>query len=480
MSRILAGGVSILLLAGTVALAQTTHPAVQAGQYTGVLTGTNVYVRSSPVDGYPCTKLSAPARVLVVGEQDGWLKIAPPRGCYSLVAKRYVRAVGSAGTITGDSVNVRAGSSLMPGWMDRIQTRLNTGDRVVIVGQTADGFYKIVPPPGVVLWVSGRYVRRVGPATTLPAATRPVAVRPATMRVIVPASQIAAVGEEGKLWDAAEKALNDELAKPREQRDMAGLLAKYQAIRPSADSPLAAYVQARTKFIQGEIELADDLRAVAKLVADVKAVETTLAADKGRIEVKLPPTTRRTYAAEGVLAPSGLFPGGATGPKRYIVKDPAERIIHAYVQCTTGVVDLSKHVGAYVGVVGTARFDENLRMYLVEAEQIIVLQAPPEPGPGPKPEPRITPAPEPEPTITPAPEPTITPAPEPMITPAPEPTTKPVPEPIVKPAPEPTTKPAPKFPAGVNVEPLPETGLPVVGTSGQPKSDNGVNRKEYE
>ena len=72
-----------------------------------------------------------------------------------------------------------------------------------------------------------------------------------------------------------------------------------------------------------------------------------------------------------------LFVGGATGPKRFAVYDPNTRLINAYVRCTTGLVDLEKFVGAVVGVVGKPHYDEKLRMYVIEAEQVVVLEAAP-------------------------------------------------------------------------------------------------------
>ncbi len=61
-----------------VAAAQTTTAPAEPLGYTGVISGSNVYVRSGPNDAYQVTKLSGP--VQVVGEEFGWLKIVPPAG----------------------------------------------------------------------------------------------------------------------------------------------------------------------------------------------------------------------------------------------------------------------------------------------------------------------------------------------------------------------------------------------------------------
>ncbi|OPX25104.1 MAG: hypothetical protein B1H04_00645, partial [Planctomycetales bacterium 4484_123] len=143
------------------ALASVVAPASAAEfPYEGVVTGAEVYVRSAP-DNYPCLKLSRPARVKVVGRAFGWLKILPPPGCFSLIAKSYVKAEGRTGTLTGTRVNVRAGSDLFPQRADVVQTQLDKpakvtilGEQRIVLGGKPMAFYKIVPPPGVTLWVS--------------------------------------------------------------------------------------------------------------------------------------------------------------------------------------------------------------------------------------------------------------------------------------------------------------------------------------
>ena len=417
--------VAVCLAVGLCAMAQTTRPAEYP--YVGVLTGARVYVRCGPGKAYyECIQLSRPEMVQVLGERDGWLKISPPKRCHSLVAKRFVQAVGDEGKVTGDDLQVRAGSDLLPGRMERIQGRLKKGDRVMIVGEQGE-YYRIAPPRGVVFWISADFVKPAGKVTTLPAASRPTE-GPTTRQVVATTLPSEELAKELRLWKAAEKAFDEEFDKPRDERDLAGLLARYQAIKPAARSPLVGPVKARVEFIEGQIELAKDLETVAALVEDVNAARTRLAADKARTDVG-PPRTRRMFPAEGILTPSGLFTGGATGPKRYIITAPDRRAIRAYVQCTTGVVDLAKHAGAHVRAIGTATYDEKLRMYVIEAEQLIVLRAPAE-------------VPEPKPIV---------------VRPLPRPVVKPVPKVIVKPEPKP--KPAPKAtsrPATVKPKPAPK------------------------
>ncbi len=486
-SRIMVLTLSVLVSAG--ALAQTTAPAEK--EVIGVVTGDNVYVRSEP-GNYPCAKLSRPERVRVMGRRDGWLEITPPRGCYSLISKKFVSVVDNVGTVTGTDVQVRAGSKLFRDRADVIQTSLNTGDKVTIVGDQ-EGYYQITPPPGARLWIASKYVERLASdaeADTQPATTLPTAVEKTTRPEVIK--------DERSAFNAAERALIAEFQKPREQRNLQELLAKYQAIKPSADSPIAEHVKGRINLIQNRIELARDVENAADLVRNAEARQAELAAERDKIKM-ITLTTRpgRFYAAEGVLNASELFAGGATGPKRYLIRDADTHLITAYVQCTTGAVDLAAHVGASVGVMGLAKYDEPMRLYIIEAEKIVVLQpAPPKPAPKPEVKPAPEPAPEPLPEVKLAPEPApeplpeVKPAPEPApeplpeVKPAPEPEPEPLPEvkPAPEPAPEPTTQPAPEPEPTTEptTEPLPETGLPVVEPTTQPDSDTEVDPKEYD
>jgi len=340
---------AVLALAAVAALGQTPRP---AGEYVGAVTGDNVYVRSGPGDSYPCTKLSRPATVQVVDEQFGWLKILPPKGCYSLISNRYVKADGNVGTVRGTNILVRAGSSLYPDRREAVQTRLNVGEKVMILGSSGD-YYMIVPPRRAYLWISSQYVKAVpGVAPrTRPAGptTREVPVPPVgprleeTPRVVVTRKPAGEVAKDVAAFEAAEAALNEEFQKPRGQRDLQALLKRYQALAGSGGGTLAPFVEARIKYIQSEIELANDLKDVETLLAGVKVKQDKLAAETKGDQVPTP-RLRRMYAAEGLLAESRLFQGGPTGPKRYTVSDPDTRVIYAYVQCITGGVNLQEHV----------------------------------------------------------------------------------------------------------------------------------------
>ncbi|MCK4276161.1 MAG: hypothetical protein KAX78_06585, partial [Phycisphaerae bacterium] len=127
--------------------------------YEGMVTASDVHVRGRPGLEYPCTKVSYPARVTVVGKQGEWLKILPVAGTFSVIEKQSVRrdATGKVGTVTDDDVWIRAGGKLHSQDFWAIQGRAKKGAKVNIIGQTPD-FYKITPPPGAHFWIAAKFV----------------------------------------------------------------------------------------------------------------------------------------------------------------------------------------------------------------------------------------------------------------------------------------------------------------------------------
>jgi len=421
-------------------------PSAEVGEagWVGVLTGTNVYVRSGPGEqAYPCTKLSTPDEVTVVGRTDGWLRIVAPKGCFSVIGKAYVQPdqSGTKGTLTGDNVWVRAGGDLRTSNFIGVQRQMSKGDTVQIIGEAGE-FYKIVPPDGAYFYISQRYVRRPGEqptpemelagemeAASMPAlTTRPATTRPAPAG---PANVTA--------FKAAEKMLMDEFAKPVEQRELKKLLATYQAIPLSADDPLKPYVDARVKFLNISLEELADLAKVKELARTTAEKQREYESMLAKLELEVPPPSAfRTPAAIGVLMASKVYPGMAAIGKRYLICDPQTGKVQAYVQSSTGAVDLDRYIGLLVEVYGEKKMDRQLLRYVVEVNEVVVLGPGQGPPPPPKPEIRIKP-----------------------------PTSRPAE--LTAPAPAPPEEPAPPATA-------PASGLPVVK---EPSAPAVVNEEEY-
>ena len=157
-------------------------------KFNGVVTGDDVYVRAGASQNYyAVTKLNAGDIVEVHDNLFGWYRISPPPGVFSYVSKAYVKVTGdgSEGEITGDRVRVRAPSPAGPDRSYRIQTKLDTGAKVKILGSDAS-YYKIVPPADVYLFVSQELIAKAtdeqvaAAASAAAAQPAPAAVAPTT------------------------------------------------------------------------------------------------------------------------------------------------------------------------------------------------------------------------------------------------------------------------------------------------------------
>ena len=544
------------------AVAQTT----ETQQYVGVVTGTRVNVRCyADLDAsYVCTVISEPARVTVVGKKNDFLQILPTPGCFSVISKEYVGAdeTGAGGTVNGTNVWVRAGGELYEGkgsyW--GLQRRLQKGDRVTILGEVTDpqgkGWYKIVPPDKTYWWVADKYVRKADGITAPPPtpptppappptpptpptppppppppipATEPVIERAGTDLVAVeppaatqPTTTVAATrpGAEVTLvsphsrptvtrivntFNEAEEILTAEFKKPPAERDLQAMLAMYRAIKLPPASQFKPYIDVRIDWLERVIRRQEVLDSLAAGLDSTSQKVKELEFQHKRIESIVPRETPGAYVAQGVLVPSELYTGSGETPKRYIVVMPGTREIKAYVQCTTGAVDLQQHVGKFVGIDGRAVHGGPRGPEVLDATSITVIrdvaesvemQKPlilPRPTPPTRPVTAPPTALEPEPEPQPATQPAPKVGPEPLPAPIPLPATQPAariwPEPVLLPIPLPMTQPAPKVgpvvvpkelprtrPAG---EPLPPTGFPLADPDRTPTT-NPVNEKEYQ
>ena len=462
---------------------QTTQPApAEKTQYVGMVTGTDVYVRcNGSMTAYPCTKVSRPARVTVVGEPiSGWLRILPPPGVFSAIAKEFVQADpgGTKGVIAGDRVWVRAGGDLRHQDFEGLQKQANRGEEVQILGQIGE-YYKIVPPEGVYFYISARYVRPVSeaPAVDQPAPATPVT--PAAPAAPAPAPTVLEriPSREGVTtaiadFQALEAALKGEINKPADQRDLKALQGKFMALKVPAETRLQPYIDYYVQYLEAVMSGQAKLKKFDELAKDCVEQQKLFEMKRAALEVILPPKDNMVrYSAVGVLTPSAIYVGSGRAPKRYAVRDAVTGAITAYAQSTTGEVELQDYVGKLVGLLGPSKFDPELRITIVEVEHPVLLAERPGMPASPSATVKNMPqAPWEKSKLEPKATPTTAPAVELKAAPArtPEPQPKPTSRPIVE------AKPAPKPPAGqptsapAVTKPLPATGLPVVAPTSQP------------
>lgn len=365
------------------------QPAGPQFPYMAEVIGTEVYVRSGPGTAYyHCGKLNAPQRVTVVAaEANNWFKIVPPPGSFSWISKKYVSvdpAQPTKGTVTEDVVRVWAGSDFVePMRSSSLQTKLNKGASVEIVGNPAGegDYYKITPPAGAFLYVSGESLKPILPEvkkeepkkeepaeaakpegkegeiklTDVATEVKPEAVVEAKKeepKPVVPARPAkeqtylkecydlsAKLDEEIKKplpdqkYDEYKKALEPMLADPNE----AGIAAQY-----------AKYLSDRIARYELAISAGDQLKQQDQKMAEIrKQIDEARKAQLEKIAKQY-----EQYIMTGILKQSYVY-SGKTAQKRYLLTNEQGRVIAYVVPSGAGVEAKAENLfNKKVGIVG--------------------------------------------------------------------------------------------------------------------------------
>jgi hypothetical protein len=333
---------------------------VSSFPYTAEITGDDVYVRSGPgTNFYHCGKLKTGDKVKVVDKQFSWSRIVPPAGSFSWISMQYVTiAPGdpSVGTVTGDNVRVYAGSDYVkPLYSTTLQGKLSKGEKVKLLGEQMDDYYKIDPPPFAYLWVSTNFTKPVPEPVTRPAPPAPAPVtkvepnEPKDANVpaeVVPAPTVPKTPLEK--YRELKAQVEAERAKPADQQNYTDMKkALLEIVNDNQAGNAARYAQ----FVVGQIEGYELALAVVK---EVQLQNQQLEKVKARID-----QAKETRMAEveslGKFAVVGEFQTYQTyGPGHYrIVDEEGKMVCYALPTGPASQLDLSGYVGGKVGLVGT-------------------------------------------------------------------------------------------------------------------------------
>jgi hypothetical protein len=359
------------------------------GQKVGALTGDNVYVRSgSDRNYYPVTKLSRGDSVIVVGEQFGWLEILPPKTVHSLIDRNYVHVTAdnpTRGVVNGRTW-VYAGSNIDNRRYAK-QTKLGKGAIVKVLGETKDGaFYKIEPPEGAHLWISGDYVDLSGGATTAGSHTPPTVetVAPGELDMgptlpKVEKKQTKESGTDTSVYqvpqaprtlkglqtgkykvqvNAIEAEITVESKKPISERVFEPIIAKLGPLAEQKEDELTrVYAETRIKQLQRHMELAAALKEMQELREN--AISAASQYEQQRKNIKVAPASSPDgIVVRGMIQVSGIYDGSANRPKRWriVSMDPEVRKTLAYIEIPPGSpIDPVQYYGKYVGIRASAR-----------------------------------------------------------------------------------------------------------------------------
>ncbi len=410
----------ILVISGvTFAEAESPTPAPEAKAvetaaapqfpYVAEIVGTEVYVRSGAGTAYyHCGKLNAPQRVTVVAsEANNWFKILPPAGSFSWISKTYVKvdaAQPTKGVVTGDAVRVWAGSDFVePMRSSSLQTKLNQGAIVEIIGNPAGegDYYKITPPAGAFLYISGENLKAVLPEvkkeTAAPEAVKtegaptladvttevkpeqPAAVEPNAIKIDPNKPLVAPRPAKEQEWlkecYAISSKLDEEIKKPAPEQ-------KYdeykKALEPILADPNSAgiaieyaqYLSGRINRYETAITSGQEVKQQEEKMTEIrKQIDEARKAQLEKIAIKYD-----KYVMTGILKPSYVYSGSVT-QKRYLLTNDQGRVIAYVVANDSSVESMAENLfNKKVGVAGRIINSPKELVTLVAASKIEELQ----------------------------------------------------------------------------------------------------------
>ena len=370
--------------------------------FVGRITADAVNVRSGPGDNYYATlKLDKGAEITVVGIKFDWLKIIPPEGSFSYVAKAFVEKSGNIGTVAREDVNVRTGSTLNQMKIS-LQMKLDKGQQVQIVDEK-DEYYVIKPPSGAYVYVNKQFVEPVRPVNTQIADATPTAPKRIETPVAAPqqpvdstpptqdsalrtqdsalppdqlaaADQPAATQPSAGGFEQLEAEFADASSKPIEQQPIKDLLARYNKFVAETALPesLKRVADIRIRTLTARNDVQEQFVAVQKMQEESKQRQTALKVEQEELKQQIEKNDVKMYAAVGTLRTSNFQSGPTT---IYRLTDPATTRTVVYLR----IADATKYaalIGEFVAVKGEITTESGLNLKVITPSEDAVKVAP--------------------------------------------------------------------------------------------------------
>jgi uncharacterized protein YgiM (DUF1202 family) len=371
--------------------------------FEGKINSNAVYVRSGPSENfYPTLKVDKGAAVTVVGIKYNWLKIEPPAGSFSYVAKAYVQrhGDGTEGVVTKDATpNVRAGSDLNA-MKTTVQTKLQPGQHVKILGEQ-DEYFKIEPPTGSYVYVDARFVdavRRVGDtsvAQTPKKADEAVPMTPVEggadiAKTETPSTPIEPLPGTGNPADATgtqvaggpttkpseaapavavkfeelEAKFKDASGKPLVDQPLEDLTTGYTALgsEQGLTKPMRRVVDARLAALKVRTEARESYVILKKNQQEMEQKTVALTAEREELQERIKQNDVKVFTAVGTLRTSSLQLGGGT---LYRLTDPETGRTVVYIRTTDTTIPT--FINQFIGVKGELSGDPALNLKVINA-----------------------------------------------------------------------------------------------------------------
>lgn len=353
-------------------------------QFEAVITGNSVQVRSGPGENYyPTMKLDKGARVRVVGIKFDWLKIVPPEGSYSVVAKQYLTldADKTSGTITGDSVNIRAGS-LLNNVKVAVQCQLSRGTKVHVIKDDGE-YYYITPPAEAYLFVNQKYAEAVKQLATqntpekqlreVPSDFGHGGTSPTTRPALDPRPEVVVQpkgpSQEDKVlaeFERLEALSNTTWNKPLEEMPVEELTRGYEVVVKSDLLPqhMRTIGEVRLAALGVKARAKQDLLESKKHQAEADAKLAALRAEREAIELRLR-SGQQVFTAVGKLQASTVKSADVTV---YRLTDPATDRTLCYVRSND--TKFTEMVGKFIGVKGELKVEDGQPLKTIDPTEM--------------------------------------------------------------------------------------------------------------
>ena len=357
------------------------------------ITGNDIYVRSGPgTNYYFCAKLQKGDKIKVVGSKFSWWQIAPPAGSYAWISRQYVETDpqnSSTGTVIGEGVRVYAGSDeVQPMHSTTSLVKLNKGDKVSLLGEEKEGYYKITPPDGSYLWVSSQHAKALASLVTpiqpasltlsTPSAPFPTPApktEPQAATAVEPNTSVQPPVEDQrtKELNLLEEHLKAEQAKPLAEQKYDELK---KALEVIANDKQSLRTSRKAQYMIKTTERYELARDIAKTVEaqSEEFAKTGERIEAARNEKLTQFEDRSIFAVIGRLKESSIF-SETRGVKYYrIMDEEGKTVCYARPAGEAAHRDLSGLIDKKVGLVGTIEANAELGGALVEFTNILELK----------------------------------------------------------------------------------------------------------
>ena len=287
-----------------------------------------------------------------------------------------------AGVVTGNNVRVRAGAVVAPAHADEVQTMLDKGDTVQVIG-ARDDYYKIVPPANCYFWVAREYIKPIRMAdqeTIVAGAAQAGSVvmgKPVNNELGTATAAAASKAQaDRKMYDQLARAFIEEKAKPILTQDYNAIGEKLAVLIAETESP-SVKLSARSLLAQARRSQMAAEASKLSLDQDRKLTEILKAIDQQVQDVQSQPEPSATADAaamlQGLVRRSAAVEGTVPDPQRLFYLTDSTGHIAAYLESGYPALELAGYVGKTAKVWGTMSYDAfaDVRVMTVQSIRVV-------------------------------------------------------------------------------------------------------------